>query len=292
MGLTPRVEAWRVQGEDVEFGGRRIHLYRRGGNGPLLLLLHGFPSSSYDWRFVVEHDASRPVLAPDFLGFGLSEKPRWHTYSLHWQADMVCELVDRYGGGQPVFVVGHDMGTSVATELLARDIRGELPFEVLAAVLFNGSILAHLAHLTPAQKILLSPAGPLLARLTSKAFFRQQLGSTFSAEHPLSREEADDQWSLLTHGGGRTLGHKLIHYYRERLAETERWHGAFRDWPGRLSLVWALKDPVAGPWMLEGLRELRPEVPVAELPELGHYPQIEGPERFGKALFQAYSAAL
>ena len=62
---------------------------------------------------------------------------------------------------------------------------------------------------------------------------------------------------------------------RERLAE--RWHGAFRDWPGHLSLAWGLQDPVATPVVLSGLRELRPGVPVRELPQAGHYPQIEDP---------------
>ncbi len=64
-------------------------------------------------------------IAFDFLGFGLSEKPADHVYTLAWQADAAEELVRR-AGSPPVFLVGHDMGTSVATELMARDISGEL----------------------------------------------------------------------------------------------------------------------------------------------------------------------
>ncbi len=69
---------------------------------------------------------------------------------------------------------------------------------------------------------------------------------------------------------------------RERL--TERWHGALRDWPGRLTLTWGLLDPVARVDVLEGLRELRPGVEVIELPELAHYPQIEDPARIAAAM--------
>ena len=47
--------------------------------------------------------------------------------------------------------------------------------------------------------------------------------------------------------------------------------------PGELSLMWAMQDPVAGPEMLRGIQQLRPDVPVTELPTLGHYPQIEDP---------------
>jgi pimeloyl-ACP methyl ester carboxylesterase len=64
---------------------------------------------------------------------------------------------------------------------------------------------------------------------------------------------------------------------RDRL--TDRWHGAVRDWPGDLSLAWGLLDPVATTAVLDGLRELRPGVPVTELPDLAHYPQLEAPER-------------
>ena len=100
------------------------------GEGPLLLLLHGFPSSSYDWRLLLEELPGRNVLAFDFLGFGLSAKPREHDYSLFWQADLTEELVRRHGAGRPVFIVAHDMGTSVANELMARDLEGKLAMEL------------------------------------------------------------------------------------------------------------------------------------------------------------------
>ncbi len=140
MELSPRIESWRGQGEDVRFRERRIHVHRRDGDGPLLLLLHGFPSSAFDWRGVLERTHGRRALAFDFLGFGLSEKPAGHEYTLAWQADLAEELV-RQTGPAPVFVVAHDMGTSVATELMARDLRGELGFDLAGVLLFNGSIL-------------------------------------------------------------------------------------------------------------------------------------------------------
>jgi pimeloyl-ACP methyl ester carboxylesterase len=92
----------------------------------VLLFLHGFPSSSYDWRFLIELEPERAVLAADFLGFGLSEKPRDHDYTLVWQADMIEKVIRRELPGRPCFAVAHDMGTSVATELMAREIEGRL----------------------------------------------------------------------------------------------------------------------------------------------------------------------
>src|SRR3954451_25263339 len=236
MPLTSRVDAWRQRGRDEEFRGRRIHLFERGGRGPLLLFLHGFPSSSYDWRLLLEEETEHAALAPDFLGFGLSEKPRDHTYTLHWQASMVEELVRRHGEERPVAIVARDMGPSVATELMARDIDGSLDMEVSGALLLNGSMIQDAASPALGQRILRSSVGPLFSRLSSERFFRQQFGSIFSRDHPLTKEEAEDQWALIRAGGGRTLNHKTIAYMEERFKHADRWHGALRDWEKPLSV--------------------------------------------------------
>jgi pimeloyl-ACP methyl ester carboxylesterase len=284
MRLTNRVAAWRDRGSDEEFRGRRIHLFERGGAEPLLLLLHGFPSSSYDWRLLLERETEHAVLAPDFLGFGLSEKPRDHTYTLHWQADLAEELVSRHAEGRPVFLVAHDMGTSVATELMARDIGGALRMEVTGALLLNGSMIQGAASPTLGQRILRSPLGPLMSRLSSERFFRQQFGSIFSPGHPLTEQEAEDQWALICAGGGRTLSHKTIRYMEERFRHAERWHGALRDWPKPLSLAWGMLDPVATSAVLDAVLELRPQAPLTRFEDLGHYPQIEDPGRVAQAV--------
>ena len=288
--LTERVCGWRDAGDFEEVAGRRLFVWRRDGEGPTLLLLHGFPSSSYDWRELLALRPENAALAFDCLGFGLSEKPGGHEYTLAWQADAAEELVRR-AGSPKVFVVAHDMGTSVATELMARDLRGELEIEIGGALLFNGSMLLHLAKPTLGQRLLRSRLGPLAARLTTERGFRAQFSRVFSAEHPLSREEAADQWSLIAHNDGAHIGHLLVNYMAERERFTERWHGAIRDWPGPLTLTWGLKDPVARVDVLDGLRELRPGVEVLYLPELAHYPQIEAPERVAASLDTALTAA-
>ena len=281
--LTERVRRWRSEGRAETFRGRAIHVFDREGTGPQLVLLHGFPSSSFDWRPLLA-EIDNPSLAFDFLGFGLSDKPRDHVYSLAWQADLAEELVTRAVGDRPVFVVAHDMGTSVATELLARDLDGTLSFDLAGVLLFNGSIVLERASLTPSQKLLRSRLGPIASRLSSERFFRHQFGGVFSTAHPLSDDEAADQWALLTHGGGRTLGHKLVHYLDERVTFADRWHGAIRDWPGSLSFAWGSEDPVATVAVLDALIELRPHADVTRLPGLGHYPQIEDPQSLAAAV--------
>lgn len=249
------------------------------GAGPTLLLLHGFPSSSYDFRGVVDRLGDQPWLTLDFLGFGLSDKPRPHRYSLLEQADIVGEVVADAGVG-PVVLLAHDMGTSVATELLARDLSGALPFDLQRAVLTNGSVIIERASLRRSQKILRGPLGPLFARLTNKSGFIRGFAELFSAAHPLSPEEAEAQWALLARDDGHRILHLLCAYLNERVRFAPRWHGAVRDWTKPLSFLWATGDPVATTDVLAGLTELRPAAEVITLPGIGHYPQLEVPDEF------------
>lgn len=285
--LNDRVLAWEREGRYEEIGGRRIFVHAGEGSDPLLVLLHGFPSSSYDFRALLPRLGGHAHLTLDFLGFGLSEKPRGDDFGLRAQADRVEEVHRRRFPGRPAFIVAHDMGTSVATELLARDIEGTGSLSIEGVVLFNGSIVVERASLTSAQKLLRSRLGPVAARLTNEPFFRRQFAALFSPDHPLSDEEAKDQWQLIRHNGGRSIAHETIGYIGERIRLAERWHGAVRDWPGDLRFVWGMLDPVATPAVLDALRELRPLAPVVELPDLGHYPQLEDPARIADAVLAA-----
>ena len=196
-----------------------------------MLFLHGYPSSSYDWRHLLELLPGRRTVCFDFLGFGLSEKPRDHLYSLLDQADLTEAVVARLGADE-VVLVAHDMGTSVATELLARDVEGRLPFRLRSVVLLNGSMVIERASLTAAQKVLRSRFGPIAARLSNERSFRGQFARLFSPDHPLTPEEAADQWALLAHSGGHRIIDKLTYYLHERVTYAARWHGALRDWEG------------------------------------------------------------
>ena len=282
--LTAEVEAWRDRGESFTFRDNSIHTFFREGTGTPIVFLHGFPTSSFDWSAVIERFDSNPVLAFDFLGFGLSDKPREHSYTLAWQADLTEALVAEKFPGREVFICAHDMGTSVATELMARDIEGELGFAIAGILLFNGSILVERANPTLAQKLLRGPLGPVTARLANEPFFRRQFSSIFSEEHPATPEFIADCWGLMEYGGGNRLGHKLISYMEERQIYADRWHGAIRSWSGDLSLLWGMQDPVAVPEILEGLIELRPSVEAHLFDDLGHYPQVEDPDRFTAVL--------
>ncbi len=284
------VQDWLNGGHFVKTDVGSVFVRASAGTGPTVLLLHGYPSSSYDYLNVVAHLGDRAWVTMDFLGFGLSDKPRPHRYSLLEQADLVESVVAAEVSG-PVVLVAHDMGTSVATELLARDIDCRLGFDLRAAVLTNGSVILERASLRPAQKVLRGPLGSVAARLTNRKGFIKGFGELFSTGHPLSAEEADAQWALLSYHDGHRITHLTISYLDERVRYATRWHGAVRDWPKPLGFLWALDDPVATVNVLAGLRELRPAAEVVELEGVGHYPQVEVPEEFTKRALRLLSSA-
>ncbi|HYB36940.1 MAG TPA: alpha/beta hydrolase [Mycobacterium sp.] len=280
--IPPTVRDWRDGGRWLPTQAGRVFVRSGADEPPTVLLLHGFPSSSYDFRSVIVHLGYRSWLTLDFLGFGLSDKPRPHRYSLLEQADIVQAVVADEAAG-PVVLIAHDMGTSVATELLARDLDGGLPFDLQRVVLSNGSVILERASLRPIQNVLRGRLGPLAARLANRRMFTREFARLFTAAHPLSAQEAAAQWALLSYNEGHRIMHLLSAYLDERVRYAARWHGAVRDWPKPLGFVWGLDDPVATTNVLDGLRELRPGAAVVELPGLGHYPQIEDPKTFADA---------
>ncbi len=277
-GMPESVAAWRAGGRWLDTAAGRIFVRETEGDGPVVVCLHGYPSSSYDFRQVLDL-LDRATLTLDFLGFGLSDKPRPHTYTIFEHTDVVVEVLAQLGHRE-VDVVAHDMGTSVATELMARDRAGALPFRLRRVMLSNGGLIVSRASLRPIQKVLLSRLGPVAASLANPTLFRREFARLFSPAHPLSDEEAAAQWALVSNADGHRIAHLLCAYVRERVRYAERWHGAVGEWDGDLGLLWGLRDPVATTNVLDGLRELRPGARVVELPELGHYPQVEDPAAF------------
>lgn len=277
-GMPESVAAWRAGGRWLTTAAGRIFVRETEGDGPVVVCLHGYPSSSYDFRQVLDR-LDRETLTLDFLGFGLSDKPRRHTYTIFEHTDVVIEVLGQLGHVE-IDVIAHDMGTSVATELMARDRAGALPFRLRRVGLSNGGLIVSRASLRPIQKVLLSPLGPVAASLANPTLFRREFARLFSPAYPLSDEEAAAQWALVSDADGHRIAHLLCAYVRERVRYAERWHGAVGEWDGDLGLLWGLRDPVATTNVLDGLCELRPAARVVELPELGHYPQVEDPAAF------------
>jgi pimeloyl-ACP methyl ester carboxylesterase len=248
-----------------------------------LLLIHGYPTASYDWYRVWPQLAERYSLyACDMLGFGMSAKPRDAAYTIAAQADICHALLEQCGVGA-AHVLAHDYGDTVAQELLAREAEGRLRLQ--SVCFLNGGLFPETHRARLVQKLLAAPViGPLLARTMSRAKFDATMRSIWGRQPP-SDSELGDLWALVEHDGGRQALARLINYMEQRRRNRARWVGALVGSSVPRRLVCGADDPVSGAHLAVRYRELVPDPDVVLLEGVGHYPQLEDPDRVLDAYF-------
>ncbi|HEX8691071.1 MAG TPA: alpha/beta fold hydrolase [Longimicrobium sp.] len=254
-------------------GGRRMHYLDEGAGEPILFV-HGTPTWSFEWRHLVRGLAStHRCVAPDLLGFGLSDRPRDFAYTPEAHAEALERFADALGLDGFTLVV-HDYGGPIALPLaLAGRARrlvvlntwmwsfaGDRSMETKARV--AGGRLGRWLYrrLNFSLKVIVPGAYGDKSRLTP-AVHRQYL-----APFP-------DAWSR-----GAVLW---------PLAKALLGSGAFYDslWRRRDALrglpaliVWGMRDPAFPPRHLERWKAALPGARVVELPAAGHWPHEEQPD--------------
>ena len=128
------VDSWRNSGDRFEYLGFPVFYRKAGKKSSVLLCLHGFPTSSFDYRKVWNDLSARfTLLAPDLIGYGFSAKPIDLNYTTFAQADLIAELLEHLGVSR-VHILAHDYGNTITQELLARDAEGRLNFAMSRSV--------------------------------------------------------------------------------------------------------------------------------------------------------------
>jgi pimeloyl-ACP methyl ester carboxylesterase len=284
---------WEAIGTHRDLCGYRVFTIDAPSIGPEvhepLLILHGFPTSSFDYAAVLDAlRAGRRVLLLDGLGYGLSAKPDMH-YTLALQADVAAAFVAELGLTR-LALLTHDVGDTVGGELLARRADGTWTVEVTQRVITNGSIYIEQAHLTNGQQLLLSlpdeklpPEMPVNAESLTRS-----LRDTFSPSASLppagSREDPmPPTVEQILRDDGHLVLTRLIRYIEERRQNERRFTGAIEGDPSPLHIVWGMDDPIAVPSMVDTLLAARPDATVVRLDGVGHYPMVEAPARFIEA---------
>jgi pimeloyl-ACP methyl ester carboxylesterase len=281
---APRAGEWIEQCET--FVSRRKHnlAFRRRSTGPTVLLLHGFPTWSFDYAAVatdLAHD--HDVITLDFLGYGASDKPNPYEYSVEESADSVEDLIALLGLSS-VYLVVHDYGGIVGQELADRQLSSKLPFSIAGLTVLNCGIVYSAYRPTRVQKLLITPIiGKLIAERIKPPMLRSGLAD-LSGTTKLSDEEFADLWQGISLNNGHKLAHLLIRYNKERDRHHRRWEAALAAWEGPLHLIWGLDDPVSGRHVLEQATRILPRAVVTRLDGVGHFPQVEAPEAVASAI--------
>jgi haloalkane dehalogenase len=252
----------------------RLH-YVDEGTGPPVLFVHGTPTWSFEYRHLIRAlSATHRCIAPDHLGFGLSQRPPGFDYTPEAHARVLAAFVDQLGLDRFTLVV-HDFGGPIGLPL-ALDGRAERlvvlnswmwPFDqdpglAKKARLAGGKLGRFLYRRLNFSLRVLTPHAYGDRRKLTPAIHRQYLAPFPDAD---SRERV--LWALARALLGSRDFYQGLWQRRARLAEVPA------------LLIWGLGDRALPPALLERWRQALPHAEVETLADAGHWPHEEQPGR-------------
>ena len=249
----------------VDVDGIKV-FYREAGpaDAPVLLLLHGFPTSSHMFRDLMPKLADRwRVVAPDYPGYGFSDAPpaAEFGYTFERLTDVIERFTDKLGLRQYSLYM-QDFGGPVGFRLAMRR-----PGRVQALIVQNA--VAHAEGLSDA----LAPARRFWANRNAET--EKAMRELFTLEttrfqylHGAARPErvSPDSWTLdqalLERPGNAEIQLALLYDYRNNLARYPAWQAYLREQRPPMLVVWGVNDPF---FTVAGANAYKRDVPEAEL---------------------------
>ncbi|XP_074609506.1 mesoderm-specific transcript protein-like isoform X2 [Acropora palmata] len=266
--FSKTLQEWRNMGQYFNYRGNAIFYQDFRGykadEESVVLCIHGFPTSNYDWS------------------------KRDGDYTVMEQATLQ-EAFLSYLGIHKVHILAHDLGDTVALEMLARyEERKTLkqdPSEYIrieSLCLSNGGIFPETHFPKAIQKLIANSwLGPVVARLTNYPLFARSLASVFGPLTRPTREELQDFWTIIRHKDGYLVTPSILQYMKQRIENRGRWVNNLQTTSVPVHLIYGPADPINPPQILSRYRELVVKGTYSSLNEqIGHYPQWEDPDGF------------
>lgn len=258
------------------------------GSGPAVVFAHGTPTWSYEWRHLIASLSGRfRCIAPDHLGFGRSPRPTDGDYSPEAHAARFRRVIEALVLKRYTLVV-HDFGGPIALD-------GALshPDEVERLVLFN----------TIAWPFTSTPRGRRGARIAGSGFSRF-LYRHFNFSFVISKSawgkapRPSEMWKEYTSRFPDADSRERVLFALARSLEgSTPFFQSLDDRLARVSatsihIVWGLRDNAFTPEVLERFRKAWPHASVTTLPDAGHWPHEEEPQRCVEEVTRFLSSAV
>jgi pimeloyl-ACP methyl ester carboxylesterase len=304
---TSRADDWRSRGgrfswrpaEEDASPVEIFHVELGDPDAPVLLLIHGWPTSSIDWFAVASQLSARfRVCALDFPGYGFSDKPPGWGYSLTRDEELIEFYLSEVVGAETGAVVAHDRGDSVALLLAARCAEGRSATRLEHLVLSNGNIFLPLSNLTGAQRQILDAGSwPQVAAALTPSLLAEGMGATtFTPPRQAGDPEVEALTATFGHDNGIKVLHETIQYLVERSEDEQRWLTALAEAPFPVTVIWGLYDTVSPPrvasYVWNEYLMLKPGGNrLYFIPDANHYLQVDRPDAFVKVLLHALEPA-
>ena len=289
--LSPPLTDWKKKGKFRKLLGHNMFIIDDGDPQlPVMLLIHGFPTSTWDWQPMwAQLRKNYRLVCMDMLGFGFSDKPDRRDYTIHGQADLFEALVHHLRLTE-FHVLAHDYGDTVAQELLARQLKGNGEGKWLSCCFLNGGLFPETHRALLIQKLMLSPLGKYINKFTGFEQFSKSFAKVFGKNSKPSTLELQQFWEVINYKGGKHLFHNLITYINDRREHRERWVSALQESTIPLALINGSVDPVSGKHMVARYQQLNCRLDyLVELKDIGHYPQVEAPKEVASAYLEFVS---
>jgi pimeloyl-ACP methyl ester carboxylesterase len=265
--FTTRYRTVSVRGHEI--------FYRSAGDpaNPTVVLLHGFPASSFMYReLIAELSDSYHLVAPDHLGFGHSAAPsvEHFEYTFDALAEITNELLDQLGLDRFALYM-QDYGAPIGFRIASQQ-----PGRITALITQNGN--AYLDGLTPFWEPLLAFAADGVTNAEPVRASLEASGQHWVYTHgvPADRIElvSPDTWTLdqagLDRPGNKDVQLALFRDYRFNLELYPKFHEYFRVHRPPTLAIWGANDEIFGP---DGARAFARDLPDAEihLLDAGHF---------------------
>lgn len=276
--------------------------YVEAGEGPLVVLLHGFPEHWYSWREQIPAlvEAGYRVVAPDMRGYNRTEKPPGvEAYRIGHLVSDVRALI-AHCGAENAHLVGHDWGGVIAWEVAARHPENVSRLVILNAQhpsAYRRELRSCESDQTKRSWYVLFFQLPWLPELLFRVGGERLLESLFreSATNPEAfDEEAIRRYKRACSQPGAMPA--MINYYRALFRGTVRGAIPGRGAPNATTsdglidrstlLIWGMEDTTLSPQLTEGIEEWVPDIEVERIEGASHWVQLDAPERVNERLVE------
>ena len=280
---------WQKKGFLIPVHNKNIFTIDTGGEHEnCLVILHGYLTSSYDYRKVLPELCKHyRVIIQDLIGFGFSDKIENKYFTITEQTDYVLELWNILEL-RNFTLVSHDYGNLITKEILARKNSYSTKIEINKIYFSNGSApINHHDYSEIHKPDEDDVSKEMISMLTSFGVYKKIMKESFYDENKITDEELKEMWTQLHYNNGRNIINFVYNYVRERKIFWDRWVNALKETEIPIELVWGREDKITD-HCLPNLRDNKfANQNISWIENTAHFPMLESPEKWLQSILKA-----